>query len=349
VSLKSRSISIFTWRLQDTPEPKTPFQNATLARRLRQKLCGSAGNLPLLLAAYSGRPRVPQSDREYRLVWVGSVVPSPDAHPTPHVELLVVPAEKPSLSKEMFVVTRPISDLFLMGVGQGVPETPPDELASKKGEMHPRERGRPCDAGYFPGHEWRVDVSFGVSNMCLVSVKDIPALEIGALAGKRRFVDSPLCIVADERNGRLLIFPCWELFRFYYAWSSTVARLVFQFPAWQAQTLDAELLRWFDGHCFGAGRFEEGAGLLERRYAGVLLEAIGRDASVSYALTGRSWIRAVPPFIGPARLWCVGSLAKLGGFETLFVQHVIDSRRRCDTVGGVRWRRRTAAEKRWSS
>jgi len=339
VSRKSRSIPVFTWRLQDTPKPQTPFENAALARRLRQKLHASAENLGLVLTPYSPRPYVPQSDREYRLIWTGSMVQSPDAHPTPHIELLVAPAAHLPLSKEMFVVTRPITDLTVMSVGRVLPEADP--------ETEPRLGKSTYDEGYFPGHEWCVDVSFGVSNTCLVSAREIPALRISPVAGKRRFADTPLCLVVDERSGRLLIFPCWELFRFYYAYVRTVAAMVFQFPAWRAQTVDTELLRWFDGHRFGSDRFADEAGLLDRRYAGVVLETIGRDAGVSYARTGRMWIRAVPPFLGPARIWCVGSVAKVGCFEALLVQHIMDSRRRGVPVSALRWRRRTAAEKLW--
>jgi hypothetical protein len=232
-----------------------------------------------------------------------------------------------------------MTELCILGVGEALGE-------ASSGPTAERRIGTIC----FPGYEWRVNLAFERSGMCVVTAKDLPALAITTLAGRRRFADSPLCIVVDERRKRLVILPCWELFRFYYAYAGTVARLVLQFPAWDGATRD-DLLRYFDGHRFGWSPCDAQTGLLERAYAGALLETIGREAAVSYAATGRAHIRAVPPFLGPARVWCVGSAVRLGAFEALFVQRIIHARRRCDPGRAISWRRQPAAvsEERWFS
>src|SRR5664280_1484102 len=46
------------------------------------------------------------------------------------------------------------------------------------------------------------------------------------------FADFPLCVTSDPSTGKLVLIPCWELFRFYYAQMPAVARLVLEFPRW---------------------------------------------------------------------------------------------------------------------
>jgi hypothetical protein len=303
---------------------------------------GETGAIRLLLDPdttwRNGISRVPGRGKVIppcRLVWVGAVIPSPDAHRTPHLEILTAPiAERTPLR----IATLPITELYFLSVGEALRKGPADTT--------PRVISTVC----FPGYEWRINLTFGRSGMCVVTAKDLPALAITTLAGKRRFADSPLCIVVDEQRKRLVILPCWELFRFYYAYAGTVARLALQFPAWDGATLD-RLLRYFDGHSFRWAPCDSRTGLIERAYAGALLETIGGEAAVSYAATGRAHIRAVPPFLGPARVWCVGSAVRLGAFEALFVQRIIHAQRRCDPGRAISWRRQPAAvsEKHWFS
>ena len=122
-----------------------------------------------------------------------------------------------------------------------------------------------------------------------------------------RYGASP-CVISDPSTGKLVLIPCWEIFRFYYGQMPAVARLVLEFPRWTEETLE-RLLGFFDGHRFKNSVARPSVPGLP---AATQLRAIGRDAAVSYARRGRVQIRAVPPFAGPATLEVVGHPTMVG-------------------------------------
>lgn len=169
-----------------------------------------------------------------RLVWIGDVVESPEKSPIPHVEALVAPLEP----GELQVVTLPVTALSLLSVGRVLKEKPDFKLPEG---IRATPYGGPKPERRFIGFEFSVDVPFDAPNMSVVGADELSDLQIGALAGHPRFENPPLCVVKDDRR-RLVIIPCWEIFRHYYAHAQLVSRLIFQFPSWKPETL-SRLLR----------------------------------------------------------------------------------------------------------
>jgi hypothetical protein len=190
---------------------------------------------------------------------------------------------------------------------------------------------------YLLAGEWSVDLWICHSETVIVTTAEFPALAIATLALHPRFATAPLCVMADRRAGLLLIVPCWEIFRFYYAYAYPVARLVFQFPLWTPEML-GRMLKRFDGHVFrSACERNTWSPRVATGYAESCLKAIGRDAVVAYAQMGRAQIRAVPPFLGSAWLRCIGVPVQLGKFEALFVQQILGSEPQYGEPGVIRW------------
>ncbi len=264
-----------------------------------------------------------------RLVWIGDVVESPDKSPTPHVEALVAPLEP----GEVQIVTLPVTALSLLSVGRVLKEKADFKLPEG---IRATPYGGPSPERRFIGFEFSVDVPFGAPNMSVVGADELSGLQIGGLAGHPRFGNPALCVVKDDRR-RLVIVPCWEIFRHYYAHGQLVSRLIFQFPSWKPETL-SRLLRAFDGHRFEAGRRQADASPTGLAFAKIQLSAIGRDAAVAFAATGRAQIRAVPPFTGPASLECVAIPLRLGSFEAILVQQILYSQPRSLGSEGLWWR-----------
>jgi hypothetical protein len=222
------------------------------------------------------------------------------------------------------VVPLPITTLEVLTVGRVLKEEPTDEQP-----VPPEE---PASEQRFLGSEWSIDLWFGSSETSIASL-DALGLRVEPLPA--RYGASPLCVSADPGSGRLVLIPCWEIFRFYYASAPGVARLVFEFPRWKDETLEPLLLA-FDGHSFTSGRRGHDA---PKGAAVTHLRAIGRDAAVSFARRGRAQIRSVPPFAGPATLEVVGLPAHVGGQEALFVQRILASRARPEgSPRGTSWR-----------
>ncbi len=264
-----------------------------------------------------------------RLVWIGDVVESPEKSATPHVEALVAPLEP----GELQVVTLPVTALSLLSVGRVLKEKPDFKLPEG---IRATPYGGPKPERRFIGFEFSVDVPFDAPNMSVVGADELSGLQIGALAGHPRFENPPLCVVKDDRR-RLVIIPCWEIFRHYYAHGQLVSRLIFQFPSWKPETL-SRLLRTFDGHRFEAGHRQADASPAGLAFARMQLSAIGRDAAVAFAGTGRAQIRAVPPFVGPASLECIAIPLRLGSFGAIFVQQILYSQPRSLGSEGLWWR-----------
>jgi hypothetical protein len=253
-----------------------------------------------------------------RLVWIGGVAESAvDSH-TPYVEALVSPLTDTLSPNLLEICTLPITVLRLLSVGRVLREEPDSNgRVPDAGYIH----GGPTDERRFLGNEWLVDVRFEPSKIAVKAAAELPDLDVRTLADQPSFADPPLCVVTDPARRRLLIVPCWEILRVYYASAPLVARQIFQFPRWRAGTLD-HLASVFDGHAF-RGHAQRGS--TGNAYAAAQLQRIGCDAAVSYATTGRAQIRAIPPFIGPATLRCVAHPLALGGCEALFVQQIVDS------------------------
>ncbi len=258
-----------------------------------------------------------------RLVWVGDVLPAPEESPSWRVEALVAPSTSTPDAPELHVVTMPISTLPLLTVGRVLKEKPSRERPSDG-------FGGPGSELRFLGSEWDVELSFGSPQTSIVAAD---ALGVDVTPLPPHFAGSPLCVHSDPSSGKLVLVPCWEIFRYYYAQASAAAGLVFEFPRWNEEAL-AELLRHFDGHRFQSGLAWPN---LASFSAETQLRAIGRDAAVSYARCRRIEIRAVPPFAGPAALEVVGIPTLVGDREALFVQQILDSRPRPERQRGTRW------------
>jgi hypothetical protein len=254
-------------------------------------------------------------------VWVGDAIQAPGLSRGWHVEVLVAPLTSPGASA-LQVLTLPMSVLGLLTVGR-VLEDPSQEKPA-------HGFGGPGPQLSFLGSEWIVELDFGTPHTSIVSAA---ALGLSVTPLPLRFADSPLCVVSDPSTGKLVLIPCWELFRFYYAQMPAVARLVLDFPRWTQATLE-RLLGFFDGHRFSSSVARPSVPGLG---AAAQLRAIGRDAAVSYARRGRVQIRAVPPFAGPTILEVVGLPTLVGEHEALFVQQILESRPLPAGQPGIRW------------
>jgi hypothetical protein len=255
-----------------------------------------------------------------RLVWVGDVISSPGPWPGWQVEILVAPLTGSPSMLELQALTVPISVVGLLFVGRVLRE--PEYRAPPSGF------GGPGPGQHCLGSEWIVELSFGTPQTAIVS-----AAELGlALAPLPAHVaDWPACVTSDPHSGRLVIIPCWEIFRYYYAQSPVVARQVLEFPRWRAGMFE-RLLSYFDGH-----RFREVVRAnVPSPMAAEQLRSIGRDAVVAYARRGRIQLRIMPPLVSPTTLQVVGLPAVLAGREVLVVQQILDSRALGDGAG-IRW------------
>jgi hypothetical protein len=269
-----------------------------------------------------------------RLVWVGDVVGSSDDSETPHVRALV--RLSPEFPEAPFTeLTLPLTALPFLSVGRVLKEPPgADEPSSRS------VKGGPSRERRFLGNEWSVDVWFGSGAQSVQTATELPALAIATLADHPDFADSPLYMVTDPAQKRLIAIPCWEIFRVYYAGAPRVARLLFDFPRWKAGTPE-RMLRSFDGHrFFGRARPASADGDRSDRhpeYAAQQLLAVGRETAIAYATTGRAQIRAVPPIVGPTRLRCVGIPLACDGFEALFIQQIVFSEPAPEAQPGIGW------------
>jgi hypothetical protein len=314
-----------------------------LSTDLRRRLGRSAkisDSLDLLLTPESDQPvrfAVSESWRQQivlppcQLIWVGRVLAPSGSSRTLCVEVLIERiAESGATAFE--TVALPISVLSLLSVARILKE--PRATVSDGCPY-----AGPSEPAFFPTHEWHVDFWVDRYEMAIVTADEIPALRLPSLREYPSFAQSPFCVLADRPAARLLIIPCWEIFRFYYAQSRMVARFTFAFPRWKPETLD-ELLRYFDGHAFGPRpcRDERGLSIVEG-YAAQRLEAIGRDAAVSYARTGHAHIRSIPPFRDGALMQCIGQSVRLGPYDVLFVQEIIASQADVGECGVIRWTR----------
>ena len=266
-----------------------------------------------------------------RLIWVGDIVASPYRSRTPHVTVLLEPLEQAdSPGPGRFVrMTLPVTVLACVSVAQ--------VLSALDVDDHGMAYGGPCPATKFVAHEWIVDFWLHRSEIRIATAQEFPGLTIATLTGYEHFAQSPQCVILDRAVKQLLIIPCWEIFSWYYAQSPSVARLLFQFPRWEATTLD-HLLAYYDGHCFRpSARRQAKYDSSDAARVGLLLAAIGRDAAVSYARSGSAQIRAVPPFAGAARLLCVGRPLQFGDYQGLFIQRILASEPQYAQCGYLRW------------
>jgi hypothetical protein len=271
-----------------------------------------------------------------RLVWVGDLVAarSGGAH-LPALEALVELTKRGGAPFK--TVTLPISLLPNATVARVLREStasPPRSIYSNRPYAGP---GPPVR---FPRDQWRIELWLDRSGTVVVTAEEIPALAIATLAGYPPFQSAPCCVVADRRARRVVVVPCWEILRFYYAQTSVVRNEVFGFPSWGPETARS-LLGWFDGHVFCAGRRRKvrRRGRWHGDYAARQLAAIGHDAAVAFMLTGRAQIRAMPPFRGSTRLLAVGVEAQLGEFAALFVQQILESEPWSGGPGVIRWKK----------
>jgi hypothetical protein len=236
-----------------------------------------------------------------------------------------MPLEGPPKPAEFEVVSVPIKALPPLTLGRILNEE----------ALHPWERRSgledPGSQQRFLYNEWSIDLCWAAGETRLHTASDL-GLEIRPLP--ERFADASLCVNVDPVLGRLVVIPCWEVFRYYYAGSPLAAQWIFEFPRWKEETLE-RLLGRFDGHVFRRNI----SGLYEgpKETAARELRAIGLDAAASYVRSGRVQIWATPPFIGPATLEVIGLPLVVQGSETVFVQEIINSRPRKDAEPGTRW------------
>jgi hypothetical protein len=309
-------------------------RKTTLVAELGRKLTvpKNLDSAPLLDAhspAFIGlKPRKRTDDlAPHRLAWIGAVLCSPARRPTPYIEALVVPLEEDAKPSPMSVKALPIKTLTALNALRGrkknwswdldEPSSPPVE-----------KRDAP--------KEWTLYVWFGGPDTCVATVDDVPALKIATPPHEQSLARTAFCVILDRPARRVAIIPCWEIFRYYYAWSEQVASAVFAFPRWRPGTLTT-LLAWFDGHRFRRARIRKRWARADAEYATAQLQAIGRDASVSYVRTGRAEIRALPPFVGPVRIGCTGIPLRFGRFSGFLLRLILSSLPRCDADRSLRW------------
>jgi hypothetical protein len=186
-----------------------------LVAELRRKL--AAPNLespPLLDArspAYIGlTPRKHVDDlTPHRVAWIGSVLPSPTRRPTPYIEALVAPLDGDE-SSAMRVKALPIRALTALNRLRGrkkiyaleLDEPPPPPLEKRDAPK-----------------EWTLYAWFGGSDTCVATIDEVPALSIALPPEEESLAGSAFCILFDRPARRIAIIPCWEIFRYYYAWS----------------------------------------------------------------------------------------------------------------------------------
>ena len=141
MSSKHRSYALFAGCL---PQPRIALANAPLVERLRREFRGVTGVIRLLLDPdttwRNGVPRFPgcwKTIPPCRLVWVGAVIPSPDACPTPHLELLTAPAASWT---PLRIASLPMTELCFLGVGEalGGSVVGSDGAAKDRHDMLPR-------------------------------------------------------------------------------------------------------------------------------------------------------------------------------------------------------------------
>jgi hypothetical protein len=307
---------------------------------LRRELSPPADGVNLLLSpesASESRYLDQLRDRETkrppcRVVWIGELQDQ-DWGGGLNVTALV---ERPVSGQALATVPVPLTSLRNASVARILIDRP---ITSQRS-------GSYIDGGPVPtfaANRWQIDLWFGSPDMVVVTAAELPALAIAPVAGHPRFAGSPLCVLADRNAKRLVVIPCWEIFRSYYARSERLMWSVFGFPMWGPTTLD-DLLEGFDGHEFvDRGRWsppapEDAIRASEPwRYAGERLVAVGRDTVVGHALTGRAHIRALPPVRGAARLLAVAVEAQLGEYMALFVQHIVGSGPGESDPGIIRW------------
>jgi hypothetical protein len=280
--------------------------------------------------AYIGLKARKHSDdlSPHRLAWIGAVLRSPARSPTPYVEALVAPLEGGEPAP-MRIKALPIKTLTTLNVARRW-------TWKKRLRRKPKRLPVPPSKKRDAPKEWTLYLWFGSPDMCVASVDDVPALAIATPPEEQSLARSAFCVVLDRSARRVAIIPCWEIFRYYYAWSEQAAAAVFQFPRWRPGTT-AELLVRFDGHRFRRRRVSRRWARDDAAYATAQLHAIGRDASVSYARTGRAEIRALPPFVGPVRIGCAGIPLHFGRFSGLLVRRILRSLPRCDADRSLRW------------
>ena len=256
-----------------------------------------------------------------RLVWVGDVVRSPSLRLGWEVEILVAPLIGSPRMFELQKLTVPIRAVGLLSVGRVLYDTQQKQPSIGFGGPGPEQR---C-----LGSEWTVELPLGWPQTAIVSAAEL-GLTLAPLPPHAG--DWAACVTSDARSGRLVVIPCWEIFRYYYAQSPVVARQVMEFARWRAGMLE-RLLGYFDGHRF-----------LERvrdkvppsMTAAEQLQAVGRNAVVAYARRGRIELRVLPPVVGPTVLEVVGVPAVLDRCEALVVQQILDSRA-LEHGTGIRW------------
>jgi len=316
-------------RKSRTRKPET----SALAEELRRVLVAPKHiDASFLSDAYSQvTPRTGVGDfPSQRLVWVGAVLRSPVRSATPHIEALLAPPASCDPSA-MHVASLPIATLTALNAVRGQKKMP-----SRKPKPHWVRSDVPRLEKRAAPKQWTLYAWFGSPDTCIVTSGEIPTLEVAMPVTERCPAHAPFCVLFDRASHRVVIFPCWEIFRFYYAWSERVATSIFQFPRW-GQQMPADLLAWFDGHRFRRGRVRKRWVRDDAGYALAQLRAIGLDASVSYVRTGRAEIRAVPPFVGPVRIMCAGMPVRFGGLKGLVVRRIFHSLPRCDGNRSLRW------------
>ncbi len=259
-----------------------------------------------------------------RLVWIGDVVASPEGVGTPHVQALVVLLE----SGEVGTITLPLNVFRFATVARVLRELPLEARAlrdlwwARSGGAVLREpvadrpvvRSRGAGGGDGRGDSgaWGRDVGRASA------VRKLPALRrrrppCPAASGPAVLGDLPVLLLSVGSGGaaRLSIPPL---------------------GARDARSAAGALRRP------SVPRRSSGEGASTRRRA-CSLSAIGRDALVTYARTGRAQIRAVPPFRGPARLMAVGIPLQLGEFAVLFIQQIVESVPGEGDRGVIRWKK----------
>ena len=138
---------------------------------------------------------------------------------------------------ELQKLTVPIRVVGLLSVGRVLHDPKQKQPLNRFGGPGPEHR---C-----LGSEWIVELCFGWPQTTIVRAAEL-GLTLAPLPAHAS--DWAACVTSDPRSGRLVVIPCWEIFRYYYA-QSPVARQVMEFARWRAGMLE-RLLSYFEGHAF---------------------------------------------------------------------------------------------------
>jgi hypothetical protein len=198
-------------RISETRGWHRGLDGRSLGLDLRRRLSAPPDGVHLLLDPNS---TTPQSYRDMRwkkselppcrLVWVGDLIES-SAHGSPDFEALVTLIGPGAAAGEFTAVRLPSRVFPFANVARLLRERSDGEYAGPGPEVH------------FAANRWQIDLWFDRRELVITTVAERAPLAITTLAPYPRFAHTPSCVVVDRRARWVVVLPCWEIFRYYYA------------------------------------------------------------------------------------------------------------------------------------